>query len=301
MSSFTSALSPLRADVYVAPPIPIVPPYPIPHNITPLWSPTTATLISSAHEAVLVDPLLTIDQAKSLADWIDSVIPNKNLTTIFVTHGHGDHFFGLPTLLDRFPNATPVATAGTVKHMQEQIESPSWENWITWFPGGQLRKPTSPPARALDPHDLTINLEGHKLYAVPAGHSDTDDSSFLWSPDLKLAVAGDIVYNDLFQYLAESLTPELRQKWVHAVNKVKSYQPETVVVGHKRPGAVDGSFTLDATIRYIETWGKLTKQAKTAEEMFDLVKKEYPNQLGDFILWWSSLAQFPKTNGTSNS
>ena len=287
------ALSPLRADVFVAPAITAVPPIPIPDSITPLWSPTTATLISSAHEAVLVDPLFTRTQADSLADWIEELFPDKRLTYIYVTHGHGDHFFGLSTLLNRFPNATPIATNGTLAHMEEQISADAQAFWKTWFPGDQIIFPTSPPAKALPSSNLTIDLEGHTLVAVPAGHSDTDDSSFLWVPDLKLAVTGDIVYNGVYSYLAESLTSPLRQKWIQAIEKVKSFHPETVVVGHKQPGAVDGSWTLDATQEYIRSWDKLAGEAKNAEDMFQKVRSVDPDKTGDFVLWWSCLQQFP--------
>lgn len=61
LSAATMALasSDLRADVFLAPAIAAVPPIPIPDNITPIWSPTAATLVSSAHEAVLIEPLFT--------------------------------------------------------------------------------------------------------------------------------------------------------------------------------------------------------------------------------------------------
>ena len=169
----------LRADVFLAPAIPAVPPVPMPDNITPLWSPTAATLISSEHEAVLVDPLFTTLQASVLADWIEELFPDKRLTYIYVTHGHGDHFFGLSTLLKRFPNATAVATKGTLAHMEEQLSAPAQEFWNTWFPGEQITFPSSPSAQALNSQNLTIYLEGHTLHAVPAGHSDTNDTSFL--------------------------------------------------------------------------------------------------------------------------
>lgn len=287
----------LRADVFVAPPIPAVPPFPIPDNITPLWSPTTATLIHTANEAVLVDPLLTVAQATSLADWIDDLIPNKRLTYIYVTHGHGDHFFGLSTLLERFPDAIAVATAGVLVHMENQLTPASREFWTTWFPGDQIRFPASPPAKALDPKNATIQLDGHTLHAINAGHSDTDSTSFLWVPDLKLAVAGDIVYNGAYSYLAESLTPALRSQWIHAIRTIQALQPETVVVGHKRAGAVDGAWTLNATIRYIELWDELVPHAKDARDMFEKVRTRDPNKLGEFVLWWSCLQQFPP-NGT---
>jgi hypothetical protein len=34
------------------------------------WSPTSATLITGQQDAVLVDALLTVGQARDLADWV---------------------------------------------------------------------------------------------------------------------------------------------------------------------------------------------------------------------------------------
>ncbi len=40
------------------------------------------------------------EQARALANWVAA--SGKNLTTIYATHGHGDHFFGSSTVLERF-------------------------------------------------------------------------------------------------------------------------------------------------------------------------------------------------------
>jgi len=61
---------------------------------------------------VLVDAYMTTKQANTLADWVAS--KGKHLTTIYITHGHGDHWFGVGTILERFPNARVVATPNTV-------------------------------------------------------------------------------------------------------------------------------------------------------------------------------------------
>jgi glyoxylase-like metal-dependent hydrolase (beta-lactamase superfamily II) len=42
---------------------------------------------------------MTVNQNEVLVDWVRA--SGKNLTTIYVTHGHGDHWFGIGAL--RFP------------------------------------------------------------------------------------------------------------------------------------------------------------------------------------------------------
>jgi glyoxylase-like metal-dependent hydrolase (beta-lactamase superfamily II) len=77
-----------------------------------------STLIAGKRDSVLVDTFITVEQADILVDWVAA--SGKNLTTIYVTHGHGDHFFGIGALLDRFPNARAVATPDVVKLMRQQ-------------------------------------------------------------------------------------------------------------------------------------------------------------------------------------
>ena len=58
----------------------------------------------------------TVAEAEALADWV--ALHNRNLETIYITHAHFDHFYGLSILLDRFPGARAIATPKTVKAMQ---------------------------------------------------------------------------------------------------------------------------------------------------------------------------------------
>src|SRR5215831_14589264 len=80
------------------------------------WVTNTATLVYGARDAVLIDTFLSAQQSQELADWL--VESGKNLTTIYITHAHGDHFFGLKLLLDKFPNARAIATALVVAAIQ---------------------------------------------------------------------------------------------------------------------------------------------------------------------------------------
>src|SRR5260370_15809704 len=76
------------------------------------WSPISATLISGRHDAVLVDPLMTVEQGMAVADWVSTM--GKNLTTVYVTHGPGDHCFELCAVRARFPGVRAVATPAVI-------------------------------------------------------------------------------------------------------------------------------------------------------------------------------------------
>src|ERR1700754_4425749 len=88
-----------------------------------MWVANSSTLIYGERNAVLVDTFLTADQSQTLVDWV--VASGKNLTAIYITHGHGDHFFGLAPLVERFPRARAVATPEIVKAMHAQL-LPAW-------------------------------------------------------------------------------------------------------------------------------------------------------------------------------
>jgi glyoxylase-like metal-dependent hydrolase (beta-lactamase superfamily II) len=63
---------------------------------------------------VPVDPPMTTAQAAEVGDWVAA--SGRNLRQIYVTHRHGDHWFGAIPLLQRFPGVTVTATKGTTKH-----------------------------------------------------------------------------------------------------------------------------------------------------------------------------------------
>ncbi|RFU28434.1 hypothetical protein B7463_g7923, partial [Scytalidium lignicola] len=266
----------LRVDVFTTPSILFVVPGTKPGQ-EPLWSPTTATLISGDREAVLVDALWTIQQANALADWIEATVPGKRLSTVYITHGHGDHFFGLKTLRKRFPGLRAVATPAVIAKMKKELEPKYYQRvWENLFPG-QIDHGNE-IAESLE-SDNIIMLENHTLQAYDAGDSDTTDTTFLHVPDLNLVVAGDIVYNDVHPFLGEAATPERRNSWLASLRGIEALNPHTVIAGHKRNGAVDGINNLYATISYIETFETLLAQTKDANELFKRMLERYPTRI----------------------
>src|ERR1700738_204678 len=180
-----------------------------------MWVANSSTLIHGERDAVLVDTFLTTEQSQTLLNWV--VASGKNLTAIYVTHAHGDHFFGLAPLLERFPHARAVATPEVVKAMHEQLSPASIDNfWLRLFPG-------EIPDRLLVAESLEDNeleLEGHKLVAVNAGRTDTAHSTCLHAPSIGLIVGGDAVYNGIHPYLGETDT-QSRLEWISTLDKLE--------------------------------------------------------------------------------
>jgi hypothetical protein len=79
----------LKWDVFLAPRIPAITSDLAPGEKERPWPPISSTLISGERDAVLVDTPITVEQARALANWVAA--SGKNLTTIYTTHGHGDH------------------------------------------------------------------------------------------------------------------------------------------------------------------------------------------------------------------
>jgi hypothetical protein len=108
----------LRWDVFLAPSIPAIAIDLAPGERERPWPPISSTLISGERDAVLVDTPITVEQARALANWV--VASGENLTTVYAIHGHGDHFFGASTVLERFPGARFVARPDVIKVMRQQ-------------------------------------------------------------------------------------------------------------------------------------------------------------------------------------
>ena len=269
-------------DVFVTPGIPIVTPDKPPGVRETYFQAMASTLIYGVRDAVLVDAFMTVKQANTLADWVAA--RGKNLTTIYITHGHGDHWFGAGTLFERFPNARVVATPNVVKVMRQHASQDFLEKiWKAGFPG-QI------PDNLVIAEELkgsVIDLEGHELLAVELGHTDTDYTTCLNVPSIGLVVAGDAAYNDVHLYLAES-NAQTRREWIAALDKIESLNPRAVVASHKRPENDDNPRIIEETKQYIRDFDRLAETTTTAQELYDKMLELYPSRVNPGWALWSS-------------
>jgi glyoxylase-like metal-dependent hydrolase (beta-lactamase superfamily II) len=276
--------SPLAWDVYVAEAEPTLDTELPPGATQRMFSPTSATLIYGEHGAVLVDALLTVAQANALADWIAG--HGKNLKAVYITHAHGDHWFGLSVILERFPQARAYALPPVVERMRLTHTPELVAAWQARF-GGKL------PERLVYPEllaDGRLELEGHELVAIEVGHTDTDVTTVLHVPDIGLVVAGDAAYNDVHQFLAES-DHERRAEWIAALDTIDALKPRAVIAGHKRAGRADDPRIIEETRQYIRDFDRIDESSATARELYDQVLALYPDRVNPGAAWTSALAR----------
>ena len=279
-----TANSHLKWDVFVTPSIPVVTTDFAPGEHERPWPPIASTLIYGSRDAVLVDSFITMEQARAQAAWIAST--GKNLTTIYATHGHGDHFFGASVLLEHFPKARFVATPSAIQVMKEQI-APEFvaKFWESRFPN-QL------PKRLVVAQELTTNvieLEGENLLVVPLKFTDTAGTTCLHVPALDLIAAGDAAYNGVHPRLMEANQNQKRDEWLAALDKMQSLRPRIVVAGHKNmKNDDDGPRVIEQTRQYILDFQELAGKTATAKELYDQMLALYPEWLNRGALWSSA-------------
>jgi glyoxylase-like metal-dependent hydrolase (beta-lactamase superfamily II) len=286
--------NPLHLDVFVVPYKPIVGVITRMGEGESTWPATSVSLISGERDAVLIDAALTPDDAANIVDWVRA--SGKRLTTIYITHGHGDHFFGLNTILAAFPDARAVTAAAVVPEAQAQLSPELWAFWNAIFPGQLPEHPIVPDALDGD----VIDLEDHELRIITVGQSDIPTSTIVHIPSLEAVISGDVAYNGIHQWLAQS-DHQKRMQWIVSVEHIEALDPKIVVAGHKHPDARDDdpAAILGNTKSYIRAFDDALSESLSAQGLVDKMMALYGDLGNPYTLWTAAQGVFEQGQGAS--
>jgi glyoxylase-like metal-dependent hydrolase (beta-lactamase superfamily II) len=245
-----------------------------------------STLISGEKEMLLIDAQFSLSAAHRLAAEI--LESGKQLTTIYLTHPHPDHMFGLAVLKQAFPQARVVALPQAASAV-----ATAWPGrqkfWVATY-GNNIPGPEPVLPEALTTPVLT--LEGHQLPVTgPVGGSDGPGNSFVHVPSLKAVITGDIVFDRAYFGVTKD---KAREEWLKSIDQILALNPAIVVPGHEGPGATRNVASIEFMKKYVADWEANVAQSKTPAEMKERVLKQYPGLGMDFTLDQRIAAWFPQ-------
>ncbi|MBZ5695067.1 MAG: MBL fold metallo-hydrolase [Acidobacteriia bacterium] len=246
----------------------------------------TSTLIYGEKDAILIDAQFRLSDAHRLVALI--LESKKNLTTVYVTHPHPDHYFGLVVLRQAFPDAKFVALPKVVEGIQA-----SWQNRVNaWKPQYGDNIPSNPIIPdALDGNTLT--LEGETLQIFGPLQGDTPgDNSFVWIPSLKAVVGGDVIFSGVHFGFGPALVAQ-KDEWIKTLDQIASLHPEVVIPGHQVEGAPNDASVLAFMKKYMQDYSAALASSKSADEFKAKVKAQYPKLGTEGLLDLGAASAFP--------
>jgi glyoxylase-like metal-dependent hydrolase (beta-lactamase superfamily II) len=235
-----------------------------------------STMIIGERDILLIDPQFSLSEAHKLTAEI--LETKKRLTTIYSTHAHPDHLFGLAVLKQAFPDARIVALPSTVN--AAKTGWPARQKF--WFPVYGNNIPGPEPVLPEELATPVLTLEGEE-FPITGGVQGADGpgNSFVYVPSLKAVITGDIVFDRVYFGVPRDAA---RQNWLKTIEQIAALKPAVVIPGHEGPGATRDMRAIDFMKQYIADWDANVARSKTAAEMRANVLKQYPGLGMEFTL-----------------
>ena len=205
---------------------------------------TNSVILEGTHEVMLVDAQLTKTNAERVLQEIKET--KKPLSIIYITHEHADHFLGLEVFKEAYPRVRIIANSAVVDRINK-VYREKIDKWKTILGSGATSQVV-----AIEKFDSNlIRFERSKIEVLKNIQGDTDENTMLWIPGQRILVGGDVVFNNMHVYTAET-DSQARRKWLDSLNTIRELKPSVVIPGHSHVGApLDASTAVDFTETYL--------------------------------------------------
>jgi glyoxylase-like metal-dependent hydrolase (beta-lactamase superfamily II) len=226
-----------------------------------------SVIVTGKTDAVLIDGQWTLSNAhRVVAEILET---GKILKTIYVTHAHPDHYFGLGPIAEAFPEARVTALASVARTINSQFfgKIEHWEQTIGV---------TNTPRKAVNIEPLAencIELEGHKIEIIPEIMGDLKYNTVVWIPCIKTLYGSDVLFNQAHPFTCE-VTAEERQQWLRDIERLEKMGAEVVIPGHQKPGMPFDYSSFNFTKEYlVATEEELVNTSDEAGFYYAMVKR----------------------------
>ena len=231
---------------------------------------TNSVIIEGTREVMLVDAQLTKTNAERVLQEIRET--KKPLSIIYITHEHADHFLGLEVFKEAYPGVRIIANSAVtdriVKVYQEKLDK-----WKKILGSGATSRMI-----AIEKFDGNfIEFENSKIEVLKDVQGDTDENTMLWIPGQRILIAGDVLFNNMHAYTAET-DSKARGNWLNSLNKIRAFKAAVVIPGHSKVGApLDASTAVDFTENYLLAFDEELKRAKDSDSLINTMRERFPS------------------------
>lgn len=228
--------------------------------------PVSSELVTGDKEAILIDAQFGVNDGKALVDLIKQ--SGKRLTTVYISGGDPDFYFGLEPIKAAFPDVKILASQHVVDHIKQTKDA----KLAYWGPilAEQAPKTLIVPQVMTASH---LTLDGEKIEIKEMN----TPSAYLWAPSIKTAFGGVPVYNGVHVWMADSQTKAARAQWMQALDGMLALQPERVIPGHFLGTEPKGTQAVTFTRDYVQRFEKELATAKHSDQLIDGLKKAFPS------------------------
>jgi glyoxylase-like metal-dependent hydrolase (beta-lactamase superfamily II) len=231
---------------------------------------TNSVIIEGVHEVMLVDAQLTKTSAERVLREIQET--KKPLSIIYITHEHADHFLGLEVFREAYPSARIIANSAVVDRIN-RVYQDKLAKWQKILGSGATSHVV--PIETYDGH--FINFETSQIEVLRDIQGDTDENTMLWIAGLRTLIAGDVVFNNMHVYTAET-DSKARGKWLKSLNSIRTLRPLVVIPGHSKVGApLDASTAVGFTEHYLSVFEEELTKAKDPDGLINAMKERFPS------------------------
>ena len=251
-------------------------------------------LFSNGETLMVMDVLRNSVEAQKLAEVIRA--KNLPLTTIFITHGHPDHYIGMDVLKKEFPEVEILVPTEEVK--QDIIGFSNWMESVGWLENEPNLKPKSeenPMGFDYESQIQVLNssslvLKGGGVLEVTADHlsAEAEHLTTLYSEDLNALFTSDFCYNGVHLWLGAGVDAHHVANWKLELQKLKDKYGGTSTRIYPGHGPESDVRLFDVVMEYIENFEATINSAESKEEAMEKMKALFPGwEQADFLLFHS--------------